>query len=83
MRTKNQASPGEPLVYKKMNKQIYDFDSSSARIDREMDRFVGKTANDLRWKMMKKKYSVTSALNSRKNSGTCLSPEVVLKVQAK
>ena len=68
--SKRQTRVGDPQVYKKLIKQLADSHLYISKVDVEMDRLVGKTANDARWKLMKRKYSLLSATNSsRRNSG--------------
>ena len=69
MLTKRPSRIGDPLVYKRLVKQLADSELSCTRVDREMDRYVGKTVNDVRWQMMKRKYTLQSASSTRRGSG--------------
>ena len=49
-------------------KQLAESSVTTSKVDEEMDRYLGKTANDSRWIVMKRKYSLCSANSKRRNS---------------
>ena len=64
--------------HKRLVKQPADSALSYSRVDREIDRYVGKTINDTRWQTMKRKYTLQS---TRRNSSIEIDPELVMKIQ--
>ena len=74
---------GDPAVYKKLLKQIADSDPRLSKVDKEMDRFVGaKHSSDIRWKTMKRKYTLESSNNSKRTT-VHLDPELIMRVQVR
>lgn len=73
MLAKASISYNSPRRKRRLTKQYMEFDLTASRIDKEMDRFVGETANNTRWKTMKRKYSLHSA-SSRTSTKLPLDP---------
>jgi hypothetical protein len=73
MLSKTSISFDSPRRKRALTKQFIEFDITASRIDKEMDRFVGKTASSAKWKTIKRKYSLHSA-SSRTTSKLPLDP---------
>lgn len=55
-------------------KQLEESNIKTSKVDEEMDRYLGKTANDSRWLVMKRKYSICSSNSKRTNSDLEMDP---------